>query len=187
MKTISQKQFETAVAKVLKGGKSNLISTSEVKPLYWTRSGGYNNLRGSIPANSKFLRNDARGGKENDVYLVCNLAAGYEIAKTKAELKKETALKAKQNKLLSSLRQAKANEMKNLATKLGFSSVAKLKEAQKEIDTFNNARFDRAIAKRLETYESEFGKFQEYKLADRVRISRIELVFDCEKKENLFV
>lgn len=187
MKTISQKQFETAVEKVLKGGKSTMIETYETKPFSWSISKKFKTLKGSQPENSKFSHNTARGGKENDVYLVAILAQGYEIKATKVEQKRIEAIKEVKNKIASAKRQAEANKMKDIATANGFTSVAKLKEAQKEIDTFNNARFDRAIAKRIETFEAQKGaKFQEYLLSDRVRISRIDLVFDCEKKENLY-
>ena len=71
---------------------------------------------------------------------------------------------------------SKNSELKVIAMANGFSSVSKLKEAQKEIDTFNTARYNRAIANRLKTYEADFGKFEGWKIQDRVKISRIELV-----------
>lgn len=76
---------------------------------------------------------------------------------------------------------------RSLPSANGFYSVAKLKEAQKEINTFNNARFERALKFRIETFKKQEGRpFQEYELQDRVKISRIELVFYCERKENLY-
>lgn len=185
MKTISKKQFQNAVATVLNGGSSKFITTYETKPLYWSISKKFKTLQGRVPENSKFSHNEKRGGRESDVYLVCELAFGFEIGKTKAELKLEAKKQAVKNASLKNDRDAKANELKAIASANGFSSVAKLKESQKEIDSFNHARFDRAKAKQLEVYEAEFGTFQAYKIADRWRISHIELVYDCDKKENL--
>jgi hypothetical protein len=187
MQTISKKQFETAVAKVLNGGTSKLVSTYETKPFSWSISKKFKTLKGPQPANSKFSHNTARGGKENDVYLVAVLAQGYGISPTKAEQKTIDANKAVKANKAQIERKAVAGKLKTIATANGFSSVAKLKEAQREIDAFNNARFDRAIAKRIVDFEAQKGaKFQEYLLADRVKISRIELVFDCDIKSGLF-
>ena len=57
MKTISKKQFDNAVQKVLNGGKSSMIITKEVYPFGWVRSKGHHSLVGKVPANSKFLKN----------------------------------------------------------------------------------------------------------------------------------
>ena len=186
MKAISQKQFDNAVATVLNGGKSKLVETREERPFTWSRSKGYMNLRGSIPANSKFLRNDARGGKENDVYLVCYLANGYKIENTKKEAQKELKLETSKKSLELKKRQEKANKMKELAFNLGFSSVTKLKQAQKEIENYNYERMQRALKLREENFIKENGSFDMIKISDRIKISRIDLVFDCKKKQDLF-
>jgi len=103
--------------------------------------------------------------------------AAEKSAKLKAEYEAKKQAEQKQK------RNSKNSELKVIAMANGFSSVSKLKEAQKEIDTFNTARYNRAIANRLETYEADFGKFEGWKIQDRVKISRIELVFDCEFKK----
>jgi len=114
MKTISKKQFETAVKNVLAGGNSSIITTKEVYPFSWTRSKGHCNLHGSIPKNSKLIGNTGRGGAASDLYLVCYLSAGYSIVETKAEaisrLKAE-AKKAEAKKIyLAEKKQSKAKE-----------------------------------------------------------------------------
>lgn len=186
MKSISNKQFENAVKKVLNGGTSKLISAKEEKPFSWSRSKGHNNLVGKIPNHSKFLRNDARGGKASDVYLVCYLAPGYVIGQTKAEIAKEEKKKQAVKKLATSKRQAEAKRMKDLATKLGFKSVAKMKEAQAEIEKHNAERLERAKVKQMEVFIAENGEYRGWKIEDRVKLSRIELVYDCERKQDLF-
>ena len=186
MKTISQKQFENAVSRVSNGGTSKLVVAKEEKPFSWSRSKGHHNLVGRVPNHSKFLRNDARGGKASDVYLVCYLASGYTIGKTKAELAKVEKVQKEAKKLATSKRQQKAAELKELASKLGFKSVAKMKEAQAEIEKYNAERLERAKAKQMETFISENGEYRDFKIQDRVKLSRIELVYDCERKQDLF-
>ena len=85
MKTISKKQFDNAVQKVLNGGKSSMIVTKEVYPFRCTRSKGHHNLIGKVPENSIFLKNTGRGEVASDLYLVCYLAPDYKIERTKKE------------------------------------------------------------------------------------------------------
>lgn len=186
MKTISQKQFENAVRTVLNGGTSKLVVAKEEKPFSWSRSKGHHNLVGKVPNNSKYLRNDGRGGKGSDVYLVCYLASGYTIGKTKAEVAKIEKLENEKKSLATKKRQEKAAEMKKLADKLGFKSVAKLKEAQAEIEKHNAERLERAKAKQMGVFIAENGEYNAFKIQDRVKLSRIELVYDCERKQDLF-
>lgn len=187
MKTISKVQFENAVNTVLNGGKSKMIVTTEVKPFSWSRSKGYNNLKGSVPSNSKFLRNEGRGGKANDVYLVCALASGYSIAPTKKEslqaLKKENDKK----KLARFKSIEKSAEMKRLAIENGFSSVAELKRRNKEIIEANNNRMALAIKKRNAKFEEVHGYTPNTnKLTDKVKLSNIALEFDSEYIKEIY-
>jgi hypothetical protein len=153
-------------------------------------------LNGIQPDNSKYLRNDApRGGKEGDVFLVCKLAEGYEIVKTKKELAKEAAIEKKHAKYLEAKkeeaakgRKQKSERLKRLAAEKGFKSVAAMKRAQDAICDYNNARMSRAQERRIAKFEEIEGrKYGVFKIADRVRLSRIELEFDCERKEDLYV
>lgn len=182
MKTLSQKQFETAVKKVLAGGTSKFIKTREEKPFGWSRYKGHCNLRGKTPNNSKFLRNDGRGGVASDIYLVCYLKDGYSIKKTKAEQKIIDKVEREKKAIEAAKRKQKSDEVKSLALKLGFSSVSKLKAAQKEINKYNEDRMNRALLLREKKYIEIHGSFDGTKIVDRVRISHIELDFDCEKK-----
>lgn len=187
MKSVSQKQFKAAVKRVLNGGTSKLITTREEKPFTWSRSKGHFNLKGNVPVNSKFLRNDGvRGGKEHDLYLVCYLAPGYSIEPTKAELRKEESLKKALKKEASDKRKAKAAQLAKQAKASGFKSVAAMKRTQSEIDAYNQARFERAKTNQIAQFEAETGKkFEEHSIQDRVRLSRIGLIFDCERRENV--
>jgi hypothetical protein len=180
MKTISKKQFENAVAKVLTGGKSSMIATYEAKPFSWTRSKGHVNLSGSQPENSIYLRNDApRGGADGQVFLVAELKQGYEITPTKAELKAKKAKAKKANN-------ERKSRLQELAKINRCASVAEFKKLEKQAELHNTQRLQNALNKReLKFEELEGRKFDIKRLVDRVRISRIELEFECEPIEIL--
>lgn len=99
----------------------------------------------------------------------------------------QEALKVKKAEEAVSGRKAKAEEMKQLAISLGFKSVAEMKRANDDIIKFNNERINRYRAKQFEKFEEENGRpCDVLKIADRVRLSRVEVEFDCEAKKTLF-
>lgn len=179
-KTISKKQFETAVKHVLSGGNSKIVYTREEMPFSWSRSKGHMNLRGSVPENSKFLRNDGqRNGADKDVYLVAYLNDGYSIELTKAEILSSQRKENNKAKLARKKRQELAKKLANKAKKLGFKSIAEMKRRQSEIDEINRNNFAQSKKEQIEKFEREEGReFDGSKLTDRVRLSRIELVFE---------
>lgn len=180
LKKISEKQFKNAVKTVLNGGKSKIASTKEVKPFYWVRSKGRMSLKGSIPEHSKFLRNDGeRNGADKDVYLVACLNPGYSIEPTKAEVLKSQRLAKEEARLKKSKRKQEAKRLADKAKELGFPSVAAMKRKQKEIDAINRDRFNRARQEQIEIFEKQEGRpYEEHKIVDRVKLSRIELNFE---------
>ena len=174
MKTISKKQFENAVERVLNGGKSSLIVTKKVCPFYWTRSKGHCNLHGNIPANSKYLGNIGRGGKESEQYLVCYLADGYVISETKSEkLKREKSEKKaiKQKKAEAKKRYAEKKHAEKLeAEKYGL-TVKELRLKKSELKHINEDLYQGFLSKKADVI-SEFG-FKMFKIVDRVKLARI--------------
>jgi hypothetical protein len=195
MKTISKKQFENAVKMALNGGKSSIVTTREIKPYYWTRSKGHMRLQGEAPENSKFLRNDARGGKASDVYLVAELNANYTIKPTKQELKKAEQEKKKAETIeeKKKLEKKKQNaeisiRLKKIAVEMGFKSISELKKHNDENIQLNENRRVRALINRkLKFKELNNEPYDASKISHRVAISRIELEFDCESKKCFFV
>ena len=135
LRKISKKQFENAVKTVLNGGKSKIVSTKEEKPFFWVRRKGFMYLKGNMPANAKFLRNDGeRNGAAEDVYLVAYLNSGYSIEPTKAEerfAKAEARIKAR---LKERKRKKEAKRLADKAKELGFPSVAAMKRKQREAE-----------------------------------------------------
>jgi len=174
MKAISKKQFENAVKHVLNGGNSKFIETKKVCPFYWSRSKGYCNLHGSIPANSKYIGNIGRGGKESEQYLVCYLAKGFEIAETKKEA--ETRLKAEIKKAEAKKQSEKAKREQKKASEIATAesfglSVKEYRKKISELNQINENLYNEFLAKR-ELVISEFG-FQLFKIVDRVKLSRV--------------
>lgn len=174
MKTISKKQFENAVKKVLSGGKSSLIVTEKVCPFHWTRSKGYCNLHGKIPANSKYLGNIGRGGQESEQYLVCYLAPGYVISETKAE----EADRKKAEKTAQELKKAEAQEKYNVKKQAEISeaqtyglTVKELRAKKAELKQINENLLSEFEAKRTSVIR-DFD-FQMFRVVDRVKLSRI--------------
>jgi hypothetical protein len=186
MKKVSKLQFQNAVQRVLNGGSSKIVTTKQEKPFKWTRSNGRMKLLGTIPDNSKFLRNDAKGGKESDVYLVCYLATNYEICLTKKEQEKIELIEKQRARIRNAKAAEKRLEMYNFAKSNGFSSVAQMKAAQKEIDDFNRSRLSRALFKQNEKFKELHGRVCDVNvLKDRVLLSMITLEYDCESKRDL--
>jgi hypothetical protein len=174
MKAISKKQFENAVKHVLNGGNSKFIETKKVCPFYWSRSKGYCNLHGSIPANSKYIGNIGRGGKESEQYLVCYLAKGFEIAETKKEA--ETRLKAEIKKAEAKKQSEKAKREQKKASEIATAesfglSVKEYRKKISELNQINENLYNEFLAKR-ELVISEFG-FQLFKIVDRVKLARV--------------
>ena len=174
MKTISQKQFENAVKHVFNGGKSKFIETKKVCPFYWTRAKGHCNLHGSIPANSKYIGNIGRGGKESEQYLVCYLASGFEIAETKkeAEIRFKAEAKKAEAKKQAEKQKREAKKHAELATAESFGlSVKDYRKKIAELNQVNENLYNEFLAKR-EAVISEFD-FQLFKIVDRVKLARV--------------
>ena len=176
MKTISKKQFENAVEKVLNGGKSSFVTTSEVYPFYWVRSKGHNNLKGETPKYSKFLRNTGRGGRASDLYLVCKIASGYIIAETKKEAETREKREAKKAELKKQLakkaREAKKAKFEEIANEFGLTTkeyTAKLKE----LELINNKIREEYEAKRNELLNNFEGKDAMFKVLNRIKFERV--------------
>lgn len=174
MKAISKKQFENSVKHVLSGGKSKFIETKKVCPFHWTRSKGYCNLHGSIPANSKYIGNIGRGGKESEQYLVCYLAKGFEIAETKKETENRLRAEAKKTEAKKQAEKAKreARKADELATAESFGlSIKDYRKKIAELKQINENLYNEFLTKR-ESVIYEFG-FQLFKIVDRVRLAKI--------------
>lgn len=176
MKTISKKQFEIAVQKVLSGGKSCFIVTNEVYPFSWNRSKGYCNLRGSMPQNSKFIGNTGRGGAASDLYLVCYLASGSQIVETKAETKsrlKAEAKKAEAKKTyLADKKQAALKAELLKAESLGL-AVKDYRNKLAELFAINKALYAEYEAKKAELLSTFEGRDAMYNIVNRVKFSRL--------------
>ena len=174
MKTISNKQFKNAVKHVFNGGKSKFIETKKVCPFYWKRAKGYCNLHGSIPANSKYIGNIGRGGKESEQYLVCYLASGFGIAETKKETETRFKAEAKKAEAKKQAEKQKREQKKasELATAESFGlSVNDYRKKIAELKQVNENLYNEFLAKR-EAVISEFD-FKLFKIVDRVKLSRV--------------
>jgi len=174
MKTISKKQFENAVQKVLSDGKSIFVVSEKKCPLYWARSKGYCNLRGSIPQYSKYLGNIGRGGKESEQYLVCSLAPGYVISETKSEAKKrisdeKIAFEVKKNKSKGKYSEKKQAEI--LESQMHGISVKELRSKKIELKGINEKLYEQYLQKE-NAIISEFN-FQLFKIVDKVKLARV--------------
>lgn len=174
MKSISKKQFKNAVKHVLNGGNSKFIETKKVCPFYWTRSKGHCNLHGSIPENSKYIGNIGRGGKESELYLVCYLAKGFEIAETKKEAEMRLKAEAKKAEAKKQSEKAKREQKKasEIATAESFGlSVKDYRKKISELNQINEKLYNEFLAKR-ELVISEFG-LNMAKTIGKVKLSRI--------------
>lgn len=178
MKTISLKQFENAVKKVQNGGKSLLVTTSEVKPFSWAKSGKYFNLKNTLSVEAwkyaKFLRNDSsRLGKEHEVYLIYGLSEGYEIALTKKEQEKERKELLKKEIQRKRETLDRREKIKAIAKKHGFKSVAELNRHNKAIELYNDQMEIEIGKKAIEIFEKEGVKYLGL-ISHRVKLERIK-------------
>ena len=174
MKTISKKQFENAVEHVFNGGNSKFIETKKICPFYWTRSKGHCNLHGSIPANSKYIGNIGRGGKESELYLVCYLASGFEISETKKETENRIKNEAKKAEAKKQSEKAKREQKKasEIATAESFClSVKDYRKKISELNQINENLYNEFLAKK-KSVVFEFG-LNMVKTIDKVKLSRI--------------
>lgn len=176
MKTISKKQFDNAVQKVLNGGKSSMIVTKEVYPFEWTRSKGHHSLIGKVPENSKFLKNTGRGGVASDLYLVCYLAPGYQIERTKkeeAEYLKLLAKKEEQRKAEAKAKRAgKKAKFEEKAKSYGL-TAKEYKAKLAELKSINDTIYGEYLAKKQALLDTFDGKDQMFRVTTRVMFSKL--------------
>jgi hypothetical protein len=176
MKTISKKQFDNAVQKVLNGGKSSMILTKELYPFGWTRSKGHHNLIGKVPENSKFLKNTGRGGVASDLYLVCYMAPGYKIERTKKEEEeylKMLAKKEEQRKADAKAKRAKKKAKFEADAKIYGLTPKEYKSKLAELKAINEAIYNEYLAKKQALLDTFDGKDQIFRISTRVRFSRL--------------
>lgn len=162
-KQISNDQFLKAIEKCKNGGKSKMIDSREVMPYSWCKgSRGHYNLIGKKPLHSIFLRNDGlRGGADKTVFLEFFLKSGYEIVKTKKEIKTEERIKKAKNLLYSKIRKEKKAFLLAIAKKHGFKNISELNKANNEIKAKNVESYRKAAETAIARFESETG--QKYK------------------------
>ena len=67
--------------------------------------------------------------------------------------------------------------------KNGLKSVAEMKRVKEGIIEFNNLHYDRAIDRQIQSFEEKYNKKYEGSKIQEVALSRIDLEFDCPKKE----
>lgn len=176
MKTISKKQFKNAVETVLAGGKSKMITTTEVYPFYWSRSKGHNKLCGEVPQNSKFIKNTGRGGKASDLYLVCHLANGYMISETKAEQTKREKIEDKKSEAkkiqAKQKREVKKAEFQAMAKSYGL-TTKEYSEKLAELAELNANLYAEYEAQKAELLANFEGKNEMFKIYNRVKFGQI--------------
>jgi hypothetical protein len=99
------------------------------------------------------------------------------------EAKNKAKAEAKRKKIQAKKQKENALRLKKLAAKNGFKSVAEMKRVNNENITYNAERMNRALKLRVVRFVGIHGhEPQMHKIADRVKISRIDLEFDCEAK-----